>query len=149
MKLEKFKLISKKTGICNKVQKILIGAMQPHDALDYIENGSLLITPGDREDILMTLLSAHLLKKPKRTIFISGIVLTGGIMPDKRIMMLIENAGIPIFLSQKHTYATAAEIHDLAIKISHEDKEKTKMATRLVEKYVDIKKILKKIKRPV
>ncbi len=54
-------LISKKTGIRNKIQKILVGAMQPHEALNYIENGSLLITPGDREDMLMTLLSAHLL----------------------------------------------------------------------------------------
>ncbi len=137
------KLISKKTGMRNKVQKILVGAMKPHDALNYIENGSLLITPGDREDLLMTLLSAHLLKKPKKSISLAGIILTGGIVPDKKIMTLIENAKIPVMMSQKHTYATAAEVHDLAVKIGPEDKDKTKTAEELVEKYVDIDKILK------
>lgn len=138
-------LISKKTGMRNKVQNILVGAMEPHDALDYIENGSLLITPGDREDMLMTLLSAHLLKKPKRDISISGIILTGGIVPNKKIMMLIENANIPVLLSRQHTYMAASQIHDLAIKIRPEDKDKARIATRLIEKYVDIRAILKNI----
>ncbi len=135
-------LLSKKVGMGNRVKKILVGAMEPHDALAYIENDSLLITPGDREDILMTLLSAHLLKK---SISISGIILTGGIVPDKKIMTLIENARIPVFLSKKHTYAAASQIHDLAIKIRPEDKEKTAMAAKLIKNYVDTKKILAKI----
>ena len=113
------KLITKKVGMDNKIQKILVGAMEPHDVLNYIESGSLLITPGDREDILMTLSSAHLLKKQRspKSIFISGIILTGGIVPNRKIMMLIENANIPVFLSREHTYATASRIHDLAVKI--------------------------------
>ena len=140
------KLISKRIGMRNKVRKILIGAMEPHSALDYLEDGSLLITPGDRKDMLMAILNAHLLKKPKKAIFISGIILTCGIMPDRKIMTLIKKAKIPVFLSKRHTYATAAKIHDLTIKIRPEDKEKTKMATSLVEQHVDIKKILEKIK---
>jgi BioD-like phosphotransacetylase family protein len=138
-------LISKRVGMRNKVQKILVGAMQPRDALDYLEKGSLLITPGDREDMLMTLLNAHLLKRPKRTISISGIILTGGIVPDHKIMMLIEKANIPVLLSKKHTYAAAAEVHDLAIKIRPEDKEKTIVAIELVQKYVDIDRIMLKL----
>lgn len=136
------KLISKKTGMRNKVQKILVGAMKPHEALSYIENGSLLITPGDREDILMTLFSAHLFKKPRKSVSLAGLILTGGIVPDEKIMTLIEKAKIPVMLSQKHTYAIAAEVHDLAVKIGPEDKDKTKTAEELVEKYVDIGKIL-------
>jgi len=138
-------LISKKVGLRNKVQNILIGAMQPRDALDYIVDGSLLITPGDREDMLMTILSVHLVKKPKNNISVSGIILTGGIVPNQKIMTLIENANIPVLLSKKHTYATAAEVHDLSIKIRPEDKEKTAIATELVEKYVNIEAILAKL----
>jgi len=136
---------SKKIGLRNKVRKILVVAMQPHTALDYIVDNSLIITPGDREDVLMTLLSAHLLSKSKKTFSISAIILTGGIVPDDKIMMLLKKASIPILLSKRHTYAVAAQIHDLAIKIRPEDKEKTKVATSLIEKYVDIRKILKKI----
>jgi len=140
-------LISKKVGMHNKIRKILVGAMEAHNALDYIENGSLLITPGDREDMLMALLSEHLSKKKKKDFLLSGIVLTGGMMPTPGIMALIEKAGVPVFLSKKHTYAAASQIHDLVIKIRPEDKEKTRMATRMVEEYVDIDRILKKIKR--
>ena len=138
------KLISRKIGMDNKVRNILVGAMQPHDALDYIENGSLLITPGDREDMLMTLLSAHLLRKPKKGISIAGIILTGGMVPNKKIMLLIGNANIPVLLSKYHTYKTASIIHDIAIKIMPKDKEKVRLATQLVEKYVDVNRILKK-----
>jgi len=140
------KLISKKVGLANVIRKVLIGAMEPHDALEYIENDSLLITPGDREDIIMTLLMAHLLKKPKRKISISGIILTGGIVPNEKIMRLIESADIPVLLSKDHTYKTASEIYDLAVKIRPEDKEKTQIAEDLVREYVDVGRILEKIK---
>lgn len=141
------KLITRKDlGIKNKVKSIIIGAMEPRDALTYIESGSLLITPGDREDILMPLISARFLKKPKKNISIAGIILTGDIIPNKKIINLMEKANIPILLSKQHTYATASAIHDLSIKIRPDDKEKVEAATKLVEKYVNIDKILKKIK---
>ena len=137
------KLISKnKAGARNKIRKILVGAMEPQEALSYIEDGSLLITPGDREDIFMALLN----KKSKKKVSIAGIVLTGGIVPNKKIMSLMKKARIPVLLSKKHTYAAAAEIHDIAIKIRPDDKEKTKIATKLVEKYVDVNRILAKIR---
>jgi len=138
------RLISKKTNISNSVKKILIGAMAPHNALDYIEDGCLLITPGDREDLIMTALTMHLLKKHKREASISGIILTGGIMPHEKIMTLIEAAGIPVLLSNKHTYMVASEIHDLSVKIRPQDKAKTRMVEGLVRKYVDVDKIIKK-----
>ena len=139
------KLISKKIGLENPICSVFIGAMEPHDAISYIENDSLLITPGDREDIIMTVLMAHLLKKPKRRISISGIILTGNIVPNEKIMELIESANIPVLLSKEHTYKVSSKIHDLAIKIRPQDKEKTLLAESLVKKYVDIDKILEKI----
>jgi len=134
------KLISKKAGMRNKIRKTLVGAMEPRAALDYIENGTLLIMPGDREDVLKALL-----KKPKKSISISGIILTGDMVPSRKIMLLIEKARIPVLLSRRHTYATAAQIHDLTIKIRPGDREKTRIATKLVEDYVDIDRILKKM----
>ena len=139
------KLISKKAGLANVVRNIFIGAMEPHNVLDFIETDALLITPGDREDIIMTVLAAHLLKKPKRKISISGIILTGGIVPNEKIMRLIEGADIPILLSKEHTYMAASEMYNLAIKISPQDKEKTMLAEGLVKNYVDVDKLLEKI----
>jgi len=135
-------LISKRIGVQNKVKNILIGAMSPHDALGYIEEGSLLITPGDREDLIMTALSMHLLGRYNA---ISGIILTGGIMPHPKIMSLIERTGIPVLFSMEHTYIVASMIHDLAVKIRPEDKEKTVIVKKLIKKYVNVKKIVEKI----
>jgi BioD-like phosphotransacetylase family protein len=137
--------VSKKIGMRNKIRNIVVGAMEAYDALDYLEEGTLFITPGDRGDLLMTLLSAHLLKKAEKKISIAGIILTGGIPPNKKIIKLIESAEIPLLFSKKHTYSAAAQIHDLAIKIRPGDKEKTKMAARLVEEYVDVDKIIEKM----
>lgn len=142
----KLKLISKKVGLSNVVRNVFIGAMEPHDALSFIETDSLLITPGDREDIIMTVLMAHLMKKPKRKISISGIILTGGIVPNEKIMRLIESADIPVLLSKEHTYKVSSEIHDLAVKIGPLDKDKAMIAENLVADYVDVDMILKKLK---
>ncbi len=141
------KLISKKAGIANVVRNIFIGAMEPQAALEFIETDSLLITPGDREDIIKIVLTAHLLKKPKRKISIAGIILTGNIVPNEKIMRLIENADIPVLLSKEHTYKAASEIYDLVVKIRPQDKEKTRIAENLVKNYVDVGRILEKIKQ--
>jgi len=141
------KLISKKVGIANVVRNIFIGAMEPQAALEFIKKDSLLITPGDRGDIIGAVLTAHLLKKSKRKISIAGIILTGNIVPSEKIMSLIENANIPALLSKEHTYKAASEIYDLVVKISPRDKEKTKIAENLVKNYVDVARILGKFKQ--
>jgi len=141
------KLISKKVGVSNVVRNIFIGAMKPYDALNYIETDSLLITPGDREDMIKTVLMAHLLEKPKRRILISGIILTGGVVPNEKVMRLIRSTDIPVLLSTEHTYKTASEIYNLVVKIGPQDKRKTMMAESLVKDYVDVDKILGKIEQ--
>ena len=70
------------------VEKIIIGAMSSHDALNHIENRTLIITPGDREDIILAALSSSLLDNKKEQI--SGLILTGGLMPHKSIIELIK-----------------------------------------------------------
>lgn len=140
------RLVSKKAGLANIVRNIFIGAMEPRDALNFIETDSLLITPGDREDIIAALLTAHLLKKPKRKISIAGIILTGNIIPNEKLMRLIEDADIPVLLSKDHTYKAASEIYDLVVKIGPRDKEKTRIAESLIKDYVDVGRILEKVK---
>lgn len=141
------KLISRKVGLENVIQNIFIGAMEPKDALSYIKEDSLLITPGDRDDIITAVMTAHVLKRLKRKISISGIILTGGMLPKEKTMELLKNSDIPILLSYEHTYKAASEIYDLAIKIRPEDKEKTKIVEDMVKNYVDVDRILEKIEQ--
>lgn len=128
----------------NTVNKILVGAMQPHEAWNYIEEGSLIITPGDREDMILMAMSSYLLS-PKETSMIAGIVLTGGIMPHKRINNLIQRSGIPVLFANDDTYKVTSDIHDLVVKIKPNDTVKAEIAIKMVEEYVDIDLLIKKM----
>ena len=70
--------------------------------------------------------------------------MTGGVIPNEKIMKLLQSADIPVLLSADHTYKVASEIHDLAIKIQPQDREKTRIVENLVKNYVDIGRILEK-----
>jgi BioD-like phosphotransacetylase family protein len=129
--------LSAKKGLDNVVEKIIVGAMEPHNALSYLAERSLIITPGDREDIMLTAATAHLMRG-QSAVSISGILLTGGMIPNESTMRLLEHTDIPILRINTDTYTAAARIHDMTIKIRPEDTEKAKEVIKMVSKYVDV-----------
>lgn len=129
----------------NIVNKILVGAMEPHEAWNYIEDDSLIITPGDREDMILMAMTSYLLQSKAAVSKIAGIVLTGGIMPHHSIRSLISRSGIPVLISKDDTYKVTSDIHDLTVKIKPDDTDKAEMAIKLVEDYIDIDLLVKKI----
>lgn len=132
-----FKLLHKTQDLEMSVGKILVGAMAPHNALNYLEDKSLIITPGDREDLILAVASFQL-DRAKEGLRIAGIVLTGNIKPHKSVIDLVKRAKIPLICAQKDTYTVASKIHDLTIKVQPEDLEKTKIIEGLIKEYVDI-----------
>jgi BioD-like phosphotransacetylase family protein len=140
----KIKLLCGESKLKESASHIIVAAMEPHEALKYVKDKSLVITPGDREDILLSMISSHLAGAANGT-RISGIVLSGGIMPHKTVLDLMKTANIPVLLAKEDTYRVAACIHDLTVKIRPEDKEKIKLVGEMVEEYVDIHRILEKI----
>jgi len=135
------KLLCGKNLIYNVVNKILVGAMEPDEALRYIEDGSLIITPGDREDIILAATGMHL--SHDNDLSIAGIVLTGGLYPHGEILELVKKARIPVVLTQGDTYTVSSRVHDMIVKIKPQDKLKVATAIELVEKYVDVERIVK------
>lgn len=140
-----FELIyAHKPSLENKVAKILIGAMQPQDAIKYIVDDSLLITPGDREDMLRLALSCYR-EDDKKRLKISGVVLSGGITPNQDIINLLKERSIPILLAKADTYTVAATVHDITVKIRPQDKEKIDLVIKLIKDNVDLDKLIKRI----
>lgn len=128
----------------NYVSRIIVGAMKPKDAMKYIVDDSLLITPGDREDMIITVLDCFR-ETDKTRLKVSGIILSGNIIPDKPIMDLLNKARIPVLLAKADTYSVASCIHDLTVKIRPCDTTKINTAIKLIKDYVDLDKILKGI----
>ncbi len=139
-----FEFICGKDRLECPVSQVIVGAMEPHDAIKYIVDDSLIITPGDREDMLMTALGCFRETDEKR-LKVSGIILSGGIMPDQPILNLLNKANIPVLLSKSDTYDVATCVHDLTVKIRPQDTDKINAVVKLIKDNVDLDTILKGI----
>ncbi len=75
--------------LSNQVDHFVTGAMQLPHFFNYIKENVLIITPGDRGDIIVGALQANLSASyPK----VAGIVLTGGTEPEEPVIRLIEGS---------------------------------------------------------
>lgn len=138
------KLLCGQSNLSRHVQNTIVAAMEPHNMITYLKDDTLVITSGDRIDNILVSVSSHLLTNGKR-FKIAGIILTGGLLPNPRIVDLLKKSRIPILLSGSDTYKVAARIEALTCKIEKTDKDKIAEAGWLVKKYVDVERILKNI----
>jgi phosphate acetyltransferase len=129
----------------NLVDSYVIAAMQLGNFLNYLERGSLVITPGDRSDIILGSLASRLSTNYPD---ISGILLTGGLEPSDSVCKLIEGwvgAPIPILMAEGHTYKTARILYDLYGRIEPSDQNKVQSALRVFEEHVDLPELRTKL----
>jgi BioD-like phosphotransacetylase family protein len=137
-----FELLCGKDYLEKYISGAIVGAMQPKDAIKYIIDDSLLITPGDREDMIMMALGCYR-NDNKEKLKVAGIILSGGFMPDKSTADLLNKAKIPVLLAKSDTYHVASTIHDLTVKIRPCDTTKINAVIKLIKDNVDLDGILK------
>lgn len=140
----KFKLLSSNGSLETNVGRILVGAMGTREALKYFSDKSLIITPGDREDMILAV-AGFQMDRVKEGIQIAGIILSGGVKPRKAVINLVKKAKIPLLLAEKDTYSVASSVHDLRVKIRPEDTEKTRMIKNMIEQYVDVEMLAREL----
>ena len=121
--------------LANPVAEVLIGAMTPHNAINYVHDKMLLIVPGDRDDLVLAILSFDLLRNDLK---LSGIVFTGGLRPQPQTMDLVCRTGIPVLTVDAGTYETASRMRDILVKIRVADEEKIRLAESLIRDNVDL-----------
>lgn len=120
------------------VDDVVVGAMSALNAVRFFKRGVLLITPGDREDILAT---AAAMENQK----MAGIVLTGGLKPGNGLLRSLRAMEIPVLLAKDDSYQVASKVHDLTAKTRPADAEKIKLIRDIVTKHVNVKKILESL----
>ncbi len=132
--------------LSNIATETLIISMRFENALKYIQDGALIVTGGDRSEILLGCIASLISTSYPN---ISGIVLTGDLRPNKNIMKLIRTLSdlpFPILSVSGSTIEAVNKISSLAVHVSSNDLQKIDIAKSLACRYVDNKKINEKLK---
>jgi BioD-like phosphotransacetylase family protein len=129
-------------GVDSPVENVLIGAMNVKDAIQYIRESSLMIIPGDRDDMIDAVCKTHAGHMLRKAIRVSGIILSGGLMPKHGSMKRMERSRIPVLITKEDTYSIASKIHSMVVKLKPQDTEKIKIIVDMVERFVDINRVL-------
>jgi phosphate acetyltransferase len=133
--------------------------MEPGHMLERVGPGTLAIVPGDREDVILTLTTAHLMGSPRAATTVEltrpsldlddghagaaiGLVLTGGYRPRRAVIEAIRRADLFATLVPHDTYTVASEVHDLLVKTHAADLEKIAVIKELVATNLDVDRIL-------
>jgi len=121
------------------VEDVVVGAMGAQNAMQFFKRGTLLITPGDREDIL---LAAGATTVPHSDEKMAGIVLTGGLRPSESVLKALQTLPIPVLLAKADSYMVASKVHNLTVKTRPTDTKKIALIRDIVAKHINVKKII-------
>ncbi|MFW5992372.1 MAG: DRTGG domain-containing protein, partial [Halanaerobiaceae bacterium] len=136
------------TEVSEEVQKtpinsIIIGAMTPHEALKYFKGRELIITGGDREDIIASALcQTAIQQQTKKGGNILGIIATGGLKPHDSLLNTAENIGVMVMQAEEDTFTVASKVKDMTIKLRPKNVGKINKLKMIIKKYVNTDKLL-------
>jgi BioD-like phosphotransacetylase family protein len=121
---------------------VAIGAMQAVHAVELLRDRTLLITPGDREDLLVAAIETNRDAEVPRVI---GLVLTGGFRPSPEVLDALSAAGIFTYLVMTDTYRTAQAVDEILVKTHSSDTEKISTIIELVDGALDVDALLARL----
>ncbi|MFF9066998.1 phosphate acetyltransferase [Streptomyces sp. NPDC014891] len=118
------------------------GAMLPN-FLNALTPGCLVVTPGDRADLVVGALAAHSAGTPP----IAGVLLTLNERPSDEILTLAARLapGTPVLSVPGNSFPTATELFALEGKLNAATPRKAETALGLFERHVDTADLLKRI----
>jgi len=141
----KISILFKGDSMDRPVENVLIGAMNTKDAISFLQDNLLMIIPGDREDMIDVICRVNE-GKIKKGCRISGVILSGGIMPKRKSLSHLEKAKTAVLLTKEDTYKIASRVNSMVVKLKPQDTDKIKIIVDMVEKYIDIDKVLANLK---
>ncbi|MCW1247206.1 phosphate acetyltransferase [Pseudomonas sp. SAICEU22] len=120
-----------------RMSNIIICARTMRNTVELLKPGVLVVTPGDRDDIILAVSLAAINGVP-----LAGLLLTSDTLPDPRIMELCRGAlqaGLPVLSVSTGSYDTANLLHGLNKEIPIDDRERAEIITDFVASHLDAK----------
>ncbi|GAB3801014.1 phosphate acetyltransferase [Micromonospora zhanjiangensis] len=125
------------------VRGFVVGAAHVPVLLDHLTDGALMITPGDRADLLVAASAAHAAGQ----VTLAGLVLTLGEPPDRRAVRVIErlNTGLATLLTDTDSYQTIAAASRIESRLSAANPRKVEAALGAFEAAVDTAELARRL----
>jgi len=128
-----------------RVSRIGVGAMSCLHAERLLQPGTLVITPGDREDLIMMILNED--AKSSSRGHLAGVVLTDGILPPENVMQLIRERSIPFISTASDISSATTAISHMTVKTEVGDRDKIGVIQNLIHDYVQVDRIIELVRR--
>jgi phosphate acetyltransferase len=128
-----------------EVEDIKIGAMELPNFLDHLVEGTLVITPGDRSDIILGSLLADAASTYPR---VAGLLLTGGLRPAPQVQRIIEGlrkSPVPVLTVEADTFTAGTHASQVQGRIRPENPRKMAIALAHMEKYMNAQALYQRI----
>jgi BioD-like phosphotransacetylase family protein len=126
-------------GMKQRITRVVIGAMTAKHIIDYLSTGTLIITSGDREDILLWAIASAGMPGARS---IAGIILTRDLKPHSKILNMLSETDIPVMTVEKDSYEVASMINNMTVKTEPQDLDKIPLIKEMVMDNVDIEQII-------
>jgi BioD-like N-terminal domain of phosphotransacetylase len=123
------------------VAHVAIGAMRAEHAAALIRDRTLLITPGDRDDMLEMALALNAAAADQ----VTGVVLTGGFSPGDARLAELRAANLFTYLVRSDTYGSAQAVDEILVKTHPTDTDKIETIISLVGGSLDIGDFLERL----
>ncbi len=121
-----------------RVRRVVIGAMSARRSAEYLRvPGTLVIVPGDREDLLEAFLAAGGAKS------LTGVIFSNGLLPNDDIVRRLKEAGLPMAAVEAESFAVTARINNMTVKTMRQDSDKIPIIEKMIADSVDIRSLLR------
>jgi BioD-like phosphotransacetylase family protein len=135
----KARWIHQPTGL-RRVRRVVIGAMSARRSAEYLRvPGTLVIVPGDREDLL----EAFIAGVGAETL--SGVLFSNGLLPNDDIVRRLKEAGIAMAAVEAESFAVTARINNMTVKTMRQDADKIPIIRKMISDSVDIQALLRSL----
>ncbi|MEV4127465.1 phosphate acetyltransferase [Nocardia sp. NPDC049707] len=124
--------------------KVMVGGMTAEHILERLVDGVVVIAPGDRPDVLLSVVNAH---EAEGFPSLSGIIMNGGMLPHPAVARLMDGLKpkLPILTTDLGTYDTASAAYRTRGRMSAGSPRKVDTALALMEQHVDASELLQRI----
>ena len=136
-------ILAGKENLLNPAAHTIIGAALVPQLLKQLKANTLVITPGDRSDVIIAVLLAHL--SPLYPA-VSGIILTEGGRLEKHLMDLIRESELPVIISTSTTFDVVSKLNCIHSRIRITNPVKIESAINTFNKFIDKLRLKKKIR---